>query len=101
MAVLGLYGYVRLSLFAERGSYSLVVMRTQALHCNVFSFCGAMALGMWAAVVAALTLRSYGAWAWLLRGMRDLPRPGIESSSPALAGRFFTAEPPGKPVKNS
>ena len=27
----------------------------------------------------------------------DLPDPGIESPSPALAGRFFTAEPPGKP----
>ena len=27
----------------------------------------------------------------------DLPDPGIEPMSPALAGRFFTAEPPGKP----
>ena len=27
----------------------------------------------------------------------DLPDPGIEPSSSALAGRFFTAEPPGKP----
>ena len=27
----------------------------------------------------------------------DLPHPGIEPASPALAGRFFTAEPPGKP----
>ena len=26
----------------------------------------------------------------------DLPDPGIEPTSP-LAGRFFTAEPPGKP----
>ena len=25
-----------------------------------------------------------------------LPDPGIEPSSPALAGRFFTTEPPGK-----
>jgi len=32
---------------------------------------------------------------------RDLPDPGIEPMSPAapaLAGRFFTAEPPGKPL---
>ena len=28
---------------------------------------------------------------------RDLPDPGIEPVSPALAGGFFTAEPPGKP----
>ena len=27
----------------------------------------------------------------------DLPNPGIEPTPPALAGRFFTTEPPGKP----
>ena len=27
----------------------------------------------------------------------DLPNPGIKPASPALAGGFFTAEPPGKP----
>ena len=27
----------------------------------------------------------------------DLPEPGIEPESPALASRFFTTEPPGKP----
>ena len=27
----------------------------------------------------------------------NLPDPGIELASPALAGRFFTAEPPGNP----
>ena len=27
----------------------------------------------------------------------DLPDPGIELMSPALAGGFFTTEPPGKP----
>ena len=26
----------------------------------------------------------------------DLPNPGIEPTSPTLAGRFFTTEPPGK-----
>ena len=26
----------------------------------------------------------------------DLPDPGIESTSPALAGEFFTTVPPGK-----
>ena len=29
--------------------------------------------------------------------MWDLPGPGIESVSPALAGGFSTTEPPGKP----
>jgi len=28
----------------------------------------------------------------------DLPDPGIEPTSSALAGGFFTAESPGKPV---
>ena len=26
----------------------------------------------------------------------NLPNPGVEPKSPALAGRFFTTEPPGK-----
>ena len=29
---------------------------------------------------------------------RNLPDPGIKITSPALAGRFFTTEPPGKPT---
>ena len=29
-----------------------------------------------------------------------LPDPGIEPMSPALAGRFLTAEPPRKPLRN-
>ena len=33
----------------------------------------------------------------LLRGTWDLPGPGIEPVSPALAGGFLTPEPPGKP----
>ena len=28
----------------------------------------------------------------------NLPDPGIEAGSPALAGEFFTAKPPGKPT---
>ena len=29
----------------------------------------------------------------------DPPRSGTEPVSPALAGRFFSPEPPGKPLK--
>ena len=32
--------------------------------------------------------------------LRELPNPGIEPASPALAGGFFTNEPPGKPSTN-
>ena len=42
-------------------------------------------------------LSSCGSRAQLLRGMWDLPRPGLEPTSPALAGRFSTTVPPGKP----
>ena len=33
----------------------------------------------------------------MLRGMWDLPGPGLEPMSPALAGGFLTTVPPGKP----
>ena len=42
-------------------------------------------------------LSNCGSRAQLLRGMWDLPRPGLEPVSPALAGRFSTTAPPGKP----
>ena len=42
-------------------------------------------------------LSSCGSRAESLHGMWDLPRPGLELVSPALAGRFPTTAPPGKP----
>ena len=44
-------------------------------------------------------LSNCGSRAQLLCGMWDLPRPGLEPVSPALAGRFSTTAPPGKPGK--
>ena len=35
----------------------------------------------------------------MLRGMWDLPGPGLEPVSPALAGGFLTIAPPGKSRK--
>ena len=82
-----------------------------ASHCGGFSCCGAWALGARASVVVACGLSSCGSGALerrlsscgtraqLLRGMWDLPRPGLEPVSPALAGRFLTTAPPGKPCK--
>ena len=79
-----------------------------ASHCGGFSCCKAWALGVWASVVVARGLSRCGSWAlehWLsscgaqaslLRGMWDLPGPGLEPMSPALAGGFLTAAPPGK-----
>ena len=78
-------------------------------HCGGFSCCGARALGAWALEVVACglsscdaqalehRLSSCGTQAYLLRSMWDLPRPGLEPVSPALAGGFSTTVPPGKP----
>ena len=79
-----------------------------ASYCGGFSCCGAQALGAQASVVAARRLSSCTSWALerrlsscgtrasLLRGMWDLPRPGIESVSPELAGAVLTTVLPGK-----
>ena len=64
---------------------------------------------MWASVVVAHGLSSCGSWAlerrlsscgaraYLLRSTWDVPGPGLEPVSPALAGGFLTTVPPGKP----
>ena len=44
-------------------------------------------------------LSNHGSRAQPLRGTWDPPRPGLEPASPALAGRFPTTVPPGKPKK--
>ena len=83
------------------------------LHCcaQAFSSCGErgplfIAVRGPLTIVASLVaehrlqmrrLSSCGSRAQLLRGMWDLPRPGLEPVSPALAGRFSTTAPPGKP----
>ena len=43
---------------------------------------------LWASVVAAHSFSPQGMW--------DLPGPGMEPPSPALAGRFLSTVPPGK-----
>ena len=46
-------------------------------------------------------LSNCGPRAQLLRGMWDPPRRGLESLSPAPAGRLSTTAPPGKPYAAS
>ena len=53
--------------------------------------------GSWASVVPVRGLSSCSLWAQLLRGMWNLPRPGIKSMSSALAGGFLTTGRPGEP----
>ena len=52
---------------------------------------------MWTMGSRHVGFSSCGTWAELLRGMWDLPGPGIEPVSPALAGGVLTTAPPGKP----
>ena len=44
-------------------------------------------------------LSNCGSRAQLLRGMWDPLRPGLEPVCPALASRFSTTAPPGKPYR--
>ena len=74
------------SLVAEHG---LQAHGLQQLWHMGFSSCGSQALEH--------RLSSCGTWAQLLHGMWDLPGPGLKPVSPALAGRFLTTAPPGKP----
>ena len=66
----------------------LLLLRSMGSRHAGFSSCGSRALER--------RLSSCGTWAQLLHGMWDLPRPGLEPTSPALAGRFLTTAPPGK-----
>ena len=52
---------------------------------------------MRASVVVARGLSSCGTQASLLRGLWDLPGPGLELVSSTLAGGFLTTVPPGNP----
>ena len=84
-----------------------------ASHCGGFSCCGAQALGARASVVVVRGLTSCGSQALerrfsscgtralLLHGMWDLPGPGLEPVSLALAGGFLTTEPPRKSLNNT
>ena len=75
------------SLDVESGGYSLVAV--QELLIVVASF------------VVKHGLRSCRARAWLHCGLGDLPGPGIQTVSPALAGGFLTTGPAGKSTQAS
>ena len=83
-----------LSLVAASGGYSslwcagfslrwLLLLRSMGSRRGGFSSCGMWAQQSWHTGL-------------VLRGMWDLPRPGLKPASPELAGRFLTTAPPGK-----
>ena len=81
--------------FSSCGEQGLLFFVVCGLLIAVASRGGAQALGARASVVVAHGFSSC-AQALLLRGMWDLPGPGLK---PALAGGFLTTEPPGKSLK--
>ena len=107
MAALGLHCCARASSSCDERGLFFVAVRGLLIAVACLC-CGARALGTLASVVAARGLSSCGLWAlehrlsscgaraYLLHGMWDLPGPGLEPVSPALAGRFLTTAPPGK-----
>ena len=85
----------------QRGACRLDVFSPVSLF-FFFFFAGRGPLTVVASAVVAHRLRSrrlsgHGSRAQPLCGMWDLPRPGHEPMSPALAGGLPTTAPPGKP----
>ena len=101
LAVLGLCCCAGFSLAVQSGGYS---------RCGAWLLVAvpslvapAQAVGQWALRVAAHGLKITGSVA-VVHGLSCSvacgifqDQPGIKPISPALAGRFFTTEPPGKP----
>ena len=73
----------------------------QASHCGGFSCCRtqsrACGLSSWGSPALEHRLNRCRTHDKLLLSMWHLPGSGIEPMSPALAGRFFSTETPGKP----
>ena len=92
MAVLGLRFCARaFSSCGERGPLFIVVRRPLTIAASLIAEHS----------LQTRRLSSCGSPAQLLRSMWDPPRPGLEPVSPALAGRFSTTAPPGKPGRNN
>ena len=95
VAVSGGYSSLRCAGFSSQWLFLLQSMgsstRASVVVASGLSSCGLRALEH--------RLSSCGARAQLLRGMSDLPGPGLEPVSPALAGGFLTTAPSGKPRK--
>ena len=80
-----------LSLHCCVGSFSSCCKRGLLSHCGTRLFSAVT-------FIPEHSLNSCGTQAKLLHRMWDHPGPGIKPVSSALAGRFFTTEPPGKPL---
>ena len=79
----------------ERSSWSMILLLLFS-RCRVHLFATPWTVACQAPLSMAFLRQEY--WSGLpFPSPGDLPSPGIEPASPALTGRFFTPEPPGKP----
>ena len=98
-------------LFSSCGYWGLLSNGgVEVSRCGDFSCYGAWLWGTWASVIVTgglsncgflvpeYRVSSCGTQVWLLWGMWDLPRSGMEPMSPALVGGFFTTEPSERPL---
>ena len=76
-------------------SSSLACMHTRSLQ-SCPALCGPMDYSLPGSSVRRILQARTLEWA-ATPSSGDLPDPGTEPASPALAGRSFTAEPQGKP----
>ena len=103
MAVLGLLCCALT--FSSGGEQELLLLQCVGFSLQQLLSLQNQALGTQAPVVGAHGVSSCGSWALehrlmdLLHGIWNLPGSGIKPMSLALAGRFFTTEPPVKPWK--
>ena len=81
-------GFLYLQRWSEQGQ--LAGCGAWASHCGGFSCCGARALELVGSVVVAHGLSRPETCEIFI------PRPGIKSVAPSLAGRFLTTGPPGE-----
>ena len=83
---------------------NLLNLYSEVVMCAVCSVVSASAI-LWTVAHQAppsvgFSMQEY--WSGLpLTPPGDLPNPGVEPVSPALAGRFFTTELPGRPLAHS
>ena len=84
--------FIAVWVFSSCGEWGLLgSCHAQPSHCGNLSYCRALALGH--------RFSSCDIWTYLLWNMWDLSRSGMEPMLPALAGGFFTTEPPRKPLR--
>ena len=87
----------RLPLVVVRGGYSSLCS-AQSSHCTPL-VAEHRIPGTWASTAAARGPSSCGTRAYLLHGLWNISRLGIEPMSLALQGEFLSTEPPGKSLK--